>query len=678
MTNPLLAPFTLPPFSQIEPKHIVPAIKEILRNCRKKVEEVIKAGRPYSWNNLVQPLDDIHDYLNRIFSIINHLNSTKNSLELRKAYEQALPLLSEYNTWLGQNKDLYRAYWNLKQSDVYTTFNLAQKKSIDNKLRDFELSGVKLNNVQQKRYAEISTSLANLSSLYSNNLLDSTMAWSKLITNKAELVGIPENILAKTKKQAEAKGQNGWLLTLDHPSYVGVMNYCDNAHLRKEMYFAYSTRASDKGPYARKWDNTPIMVEQLILRHELAKLLGFNCYADKSLITKMAQHSCKVMTFLTGLVKRVRPQAEKEFDQLHKFVKKNFGIDKVQPWDFDYFSEKQKHSFYNISDEQLRPYFPEVFVLKGLFEIVKRIYSILIKERIDIDLYHAEVRFFDIFDDSDNLLGSFYLDLYARENKRGGAWMDTCINRMRKGDGSLQKPVAYITCNFNGPVYDKPALFTHNEVITLFHEFGHGLHHILSRIEVLGVSGLDGIPWDAIELPSQLMENWCWEPEAIRLISGHYETGESLPSTLLNKILLLKNYQAALFILRQLEFSIFDFRLHIECNPKTGVQILETLWEVKKQVSVIPNLEWTRFPHSFSHIFSGGYAAGYYSYLWANVLSSDVYSRFLEEGIFNHQTGQSFLDNILTCGGVEEPIVLFKRFRGREPNPEEMLKYYGL
>jgi oligopeptidase A len=678
MTNPLLTSFTLPPFSAIQPEHVVPAVTEVLNDCRAMVEKVVAQCAPYSWDNLVQPLAESDDRLSRIFSPVSHLNSVKNSPELREAYEQTLPLLSEYSTWVGQHEGLYQAYRNLKEGDQYATLDLAQKKAVDNALRDFELSGIGLAKDKQQRYGEIAARLSELGSAYSNNVLDATMGWSKLITDENDLAGMPESAMAAARAQAEAKGQEGWLLTLDIPSYLPVMTYCDNAALREEMYRAYATRASDQGPNAGKWDNGPIMAEELALRHELAQLLGFDSYADKSLATKMAQSPSQVIDFLNDLAERARPQGEKELEQLRAFAQKEHGVTELNPWDLTYYGEKQKQHLYTISDEQLRPYFPESRAVAGLFEVVKRIYGITAKQRTDVDVYHPDVKFFDLFDETGELRGSFYLDLYAREHKRGGAWMDDCVGQMRKADGSLQKPVAYLTCNFNRPVQGKPALFTHDEVITLFHEFGHGLHHMLTRVEVPGVSGISGVPWDAVELPSQFMENWCWEPDALAFISGHYETGEPLPKELLDKMLAAKNYQAALFILRQLEFGLFDFRLHTEFDPTKGAQILETLREVKSRVAVVPSPEWGRFPHAFSHIFAGGYAAGYYSYLWADVLAADAYSRFEEEGIFNRETGQSFLDNILTRGGSEEPMELFKRFRGREPQLDAMLEHYGI
>ncbi|WP_313159536.1 oligopeptidase A, partial [Mixta calida] len=582
MTNPLLTSFTLPPFSAIQPEHVVPAVEQALQACRDVVEKVVAQGAPYTWDNLCQPLAEVDDRLGRIFSPVSHLNSVKNSPELRQAYEQTLPLLSEYSTWVGQHEGLYQAYRNLKEGENYAQLSLAQKKAVDNALRDFELSGIGLPKEKQQRYGEIAARLSELGSTYSNNVLDATMGWSKLITDESELAGMPESAMAAAKAQAEAKGQEGWLLTLDIPSYLPVMTYCDNQALREEMYRAYSTRASDQGPNAGKWDNGPIMAEELALRHELAQLLGFDSYAHKSLATKMAQSPSQVIDFLTDLAQRARPQAEKELERLRAFAKQEHGIDELQPWDLTYYGEKQKQHLYAISDEQLRPYFPEERAVNGLFEVVKRIYGISAKERKDVDVWHPDVRFFDLYDEDGELRGSFYLDLYARENKRGGAWMDDCVGMMRKADGSLQKPVAYLTCNFNRPVNGKPALFTHDEVTTLFHEFGHGLHHMLTRVDVPGVSGISGVPWDAVELPSQFMENWCWEPEALAFISGHYETGEPLPQALLDKMLAAKNYQAALFILRQLEFGLFDFRLHTEFDPAKGAQILETLAEVKK------------------------------------------------------------------------------------------------
>ncbi|MCX8601196.1 MULTISPECIES: oligopeptidase A [unclassified Gilliamella] len=674
MTNPLLTDAPLPLFSQIKPEHVLPAIKQTLDNCRNTIETVLKQNSEYTWDNLIQPIDEMDEKFGRAWSPVSHLNSVKNSPELRQAYEACLPLLSQYSTWVGQHKPLYQAYKQLKQSEHYNTLSKAQKKVIDNALRDFDLSGIGLPDDKQKRYGEIVAKLSELSSQYSNNVLDATMGWSKLITDINQLAGLPESALSAAKQQATAKGQEGWLLTLDMPSYIPVMTYCDNRDLRFEFYQAYNTRASDQGPNAGKWDNTQIIKQILALRDELAKLLGFDTYADKSLATKMAQSTSQVMAFLTDLANKAKPQGERELADLKRYAYEFFGASDIQPWDIAYYSEKQKQYLYSIDDEQLRPYFPEQRVINGLFEVVHRIFGITAKERHGVEVWDPQVKFYDLYDANGELKGSFYLDLYAREHKRGGAWMDDCIGRMRFADGHVQKPVAYLTCNFNRPVGDKPALFTHNEVTTLFHEFGHGLHHMLTEIDVSSVAGINGVPWDAVELPSQFLENWCWQPQALAFISGHYQTGEPLPTQMLEKMLDAKNYQAALFILRQLEFGLFDFKLH----SQKDADILDTLAQVRQQVAVVPTVDWGRFPHAFSHIFAGGYAAGYYSYLWAEVLSADAFSRFEEEGIFNTKTGNAFLDHILSQGGSDEPMTLFKNFRGREPQLEALLHHYGI
>lgn len=674
MTNPLLTDAPLPLFSQIKPEHVLPAIKQTLDNCRNTIETVLKQNSEYTWDNLIQPIDEMDEKFGRAWSPVSHLNSVKNSPELRQAYEACLPLLSQYSTWVGQHKPLYQAYKQLKQSEHYNTLSKAQKKVIDNALRDFDLSGIGLPDDKQKRYGEIVAKLSELSSQYSNNVLDATMGWSKLITDINQLAGLPESALSAAKQQATAKGQEGWLLTLDMPSYIPVMTYCDNRDLRFEFYQAYNTRASDQGPNAGKWDNTQIIKQILALRDELAKLLGFDTYADKSLATKMAQSTSQVIAFLTDLANKAKPQGERELADLKRYAYEFFGASDIQPWDIAYYSEKQKQYLYSIDDEQLRPYFPEQRVINGLFEVVHRIFGITAKERHGVEVWDPQVKFYDLYDANGELKGSFYLDLYAREHKRGGAWMDDCIGRMRFADGHVQKPVAYLTCNFNRPIGDKPALFTHNEVTTLFHEFGHGLHHMLTEIDVSSVAGINGVPWDAVELPSQFLENWCWQPQALAFISGHYQTGEPLPTQMLEKMLDAKNYQAALFILRQLEFGLFDFKLH----SQKDADILDTLAQVRQQVAVVPTVDWGRFPHAFSHIFAGGYAAGYYSYLWAEVLSADAFSRFEEEGIFNTKTGNAFLDHILSQGGSDEPMTLFKNFRGREPQLEALLHHYGI
>ncbi len=678
MSNPLLTFTDLPPFSQIKPEHVKPAVEQVIEECRNKIEQVLEGNTSPSWDNLVAPIDEVDDRLGRIWSPVSHMNSVMNSDELRDAYESCLPVLSEYGTWVGQHKGLFEAYKAIKASEAFSALNQAQQKTITDALRDFELSGIGLPADEQHRYGEISKRQSELGSQFSNNVLDATMGWSKQITDVAELAGMPESALAAAQAAAEAKEQEGYLLTLDIPSYLPVMTYCDNQKLRKELYEAYVTRASDRGPNAGKWDNTEIITEQLKLRHEIARMLGFSTYSEKSLSTKMAETPDQVLGFLNDLAVKAKPQGEREVEELRQFAEKEFGVSELNLWDIAYYSEKQKQNLFEISDEELRPYFPESNAVSGLFEVLNRVFGMSVTEREGVDTWHDSVRFFDIFDATGTLRGSFYLDLYAREHKRGGAWMDDCRGRRITQSGELQTPVAYLTCNFNKPVGDKPALFTHDEVVTLFHEFGHGIHHMLTQVDVGAVSGINGVPWDAVELPSQFLENWCWEEEALSFISGHFETGEALPKEMLEKMLAAKNFQSAMFILRQLELGLFDFTLHTEYDPEVGARVLETLADVKSKVSVLPSLDWNRFSHSFGHIFAGGYSAGYYSYLWAEVLSADAFSAFEEEGIFNTETGNRFLNNILEMGGSEEPMELFKRFRGREPQIDAMLRHAGI
>ena len=677
MTNPLLEKSDLPQFSKIKPEHIQPAVEQLIQECRKTTEQVLNQPN-FSWENFCQPLAEVNEHLSRAWSPVSHLNAVKNSPELREVYQACLPLLAEYGTWVGQHQGLYNAYLQLKNSAEFANYSQAQKKAIENSLRDFELSGISLPPEQQKRYGEIVTRLSELNSQFSNNVLDATMGWEKIVTDENQLKGLPESALQAAKQSAQNKGVEGYRFTLEIPSYLPVMTYCENRQLREEMYRAFVTRASEQGPNAGKWDNSAVMEEILTLRVELAKLLGFEHYTDLSLATKMAENPQQVFDFLENLAVRCKPQGEKELAELEEFCKTTENVTALEPWDITFYSEKQKQAQYSIKDEELRPYFPEDRVLSGLFELIKRIFNIRAVERFDVDTWHKDVRFFDLIDETDEVRGSFYLDLYAREHKRGGAWMDDCIGRKRKADGSLQKPVAYLTCNFNAPIGDQPALFTHDEVTTLFHEFGHGIHHMLTQIDIGEVAGINGVPWDAVELPSQFLENWCWEEQALAFISGHYQTGEPLPKEKLTQLLKAKNFQAAMFVLRQLEFGLFDFRLHHNYQPNKADQILDQLKSVKQQVAVIKGVEWARTPHSFSHIFAGGYAAGYYSYLWAEVLSADAYSRFEEEGIFNPTTGKSFLDEILTRGGSEEPMTLFERFRGRKPTLDALLRHKGI
>lgn len=678
MTNPLLQPTSLPQFSKIKPEHIKPAVEQAIEQCKTKIAEVLANNTEFTWANLVAPIDEVDDVLGKLWSPISHMNSVVSSDKLRDAYESCLPLLSEYGTFVGQHAGLFAAYQQLSESDAFKKLNTAQQKVINNALRDFKLSGIALNEEDKKRYGEISTRLSELSSTFGNNILDATQAFSVNITDEAELAGLPESAKEAAQALAQAQEKSGWLFTLDIPSYLPVMIYCDNQALREKMYRAYVTRASEIGPSAGEYDNSPIMAELLSLRHELSNLLGFESFADKSLATKMANNTAEVLGFLEDLAVKSKAQGEQDLVEVTAFAKQNFDQSNLQAWDLPYYSEKLKQDRYAISDEELRPYFPENKVVAGLFEVVHRLFGLQISERKDVDTWHKDVKFFDVLDSNQQLRGSFYLDLYARSKKRGGAWMDDCVGRRELANGDIQYPVAYLTCNFNGPVGDKPALFTHDEVVTLFHEFGHGIHHMLTQINAAGVSGINGVPWDAVELPSQFLENWCWQPEALAFISGHYQTNEPLPQDMLDKMLAAKNFQSAMQMIRQLEFSLFDFKMHAQYSPENGDEIQQVLNQVRKDYAVIKAPEFNRFQHSFGHIFGGGYAAGYYSYKWAEVLSSDAFSRFEEEGIFNQSVGHDFLTNVLEMGGSNEPSELFKAFRGREPQIDALLRHSGI
>ncbi len=677
MNNPLLEPTQLPQFSKIKPEHIEPAIDTLLEQARSTVAQSLQQNQPYHWHNLVEPIDEAEDRLNKAWSPVSHLNSVLNSEAIRNAYNACLPKLSAYSTEMGQNKDLYQAYKQLADSDEFETQDIAQQKIIHNALRDFHLSGIDLPEDQQQRYREISQELSRLASKYEENVLDATNAWSKLIRDPEELSGLPESAMAQARQSAEHAGQTGWLITLQFPSYIAVMTYADNRELRKEHYHAFATRASDQGPHAGQWDNTEIMEQILALRHEKAQLLGFNNYAELSLATKMAETPEQVVDFLEELADKSWRQARKDLSELREFARHEYGIKNLQAWDISYYSEKMRQHFYQLSQEEVKTYFPDSRVIPGLFSVVEKLYGLNITEITDFDSYHPDVRFFEIKDQSGQIRGRFYLDLYARPHKRGGAWMDDCVARRKTADG-VQIPVAYLTCNFTPPTGDAPALLTHDEVQTLFHEFGHGLHHMLTQVDYLGVSGINGVEWDAVELPSQFMENWCWEKQALDLISGHYQTGEKLPDELFDKMLKAKNFQAGMLMLRQLEFSLFDFILHKDYDPAKGGRVYPILEQIRDQIAVIKPPAFNRFAHSFSHIFAGGYAAGYYSYKWAEVLSSDAYSLFEEKGIFDRQTGESFLHNILEKGGSRDAMTLFKNFRGREPRIDALLRHNGI
>lgn len=676
-SNILLSFADLPPFSHITPEQVKPAVEQAIAQSRAAVEAAV-ALPDVSWQTLIEQLEQDGDRLGKLWSPVSHMNSVVNTPELREAYESCLPLLSEYSTWLGQHEGLYQKYQQLAQSQQYAELTAAQQKVIQNALRDFKLSGIGLSAEKKQRYGEIQSRLSDLSSQFSNNTLDATQAWFKHITDAAELVGLPDDAKLAGAEEAQSRELQGWVFTLEFPSYIAVMTYADKRELREELYSAYCTRASDQGPTAGQFDNSAIIEETLALKHELAQLLDFNNAAEESLATKMAQSPAQVLDFLQDLARRAKPQAQQDLAELTAFAQSEYAVKELAAWDITYYAEKLKQAKYAISDEQLRPYFPEHKVVAGLFTVLNKLFGVEVKQRDGVDVWHSDVKFYDIIDATGTLRGSFYLDLYARAKKRGGAWMDDCQGRRILPDGSVQTPVAYLTCNFNKPVGGKPALFTHDEVVTLFHEFGHGIHHMLTKVDAAAVAGINGVAWDAVELPSQFLENWCWQSEALAIISGHYESGEPLPQDLLDKMLAAKNFQSAMFLVRQLEFALFDFRLHAEYDPAQGGRVQQMLDEVRNEVSVIVPPRFNRFQHGFSHIFAGGYSAGYYSYLWAEVLSADAFGRFEEEGIFNADTGRDFLRWILERGGSAEPMELFKGFRGREPSNEALLRHMGI
>ncbi len=677
-TNPLLSMEGLPPFSEIQPEHALPAIEQLLEENRETVTRLMEQEGEFEWSTLVQPLEEMEDHLGRVWSPVSHLNSVKNSPELRDAYNACLPLLSDYATEMGQHKGMHAAFRQIAEHENYRMLEPSQKKIIENALRDFRLSGIDLPAAQQERFREISQQLSQLTSKFGENVLDATNQWEKLINDETQLKGLPDSARAMAQQTAEERGKEGWLFTLEFPSYIAIMTYAEDRVLREELYAAYVTRASDQGPHDKELDNTPVMEDILELRHEKAQLLGFNNYAEYSLFTKMAESPDQVIAFLEDLAERSLSVAKQELEELRQFAQELDGIEELQSWDVAYYSEKLKEQRYSLSEEELKPWFPIDRVLQGMFEVVERLYGITIEQQEEIDLWHEDAHFFNVTDREGELRGQFYTDLYARQHKRGGAWMDDCITRRKMADG-VQVPVAYLTCNFTPPIGEDPALLTHDEVLTLFHEFGHGLHHLMTQVDFPSVAGIGGVPWDAVELPSQFMENWCWQEGALPLFSGHYQTDEPLPKEKFDQLLASRNFQSGMAMVRQLEFALFDFRMHLEYEPDAGAeQIFIALDKVREQVSVMVPPSFNRFPHSFSHIFAGGYAAGYYSYKWAEVLSSDAFEHFEENGIFDADTGLRFLSSILEQGGSREPMELFIEFRGREPQIDALLRHSGI
>ena len=679
--NPLLDFSGLPRFSEIRPEHITPALDELLAAARGAVDRAVHAAA--TWEGFVAPLEDANERLGRAWGQVSHLHAVMDTPALREAYNANLPKVSQYWTELGQNLQLFQKYKELAHSAQFASLAPARRRIVENALRDFRLGGAELPLEKKQRYAAIQEELAKLSAKFSENVLDATNAFSLLVEDERRVRGIPHDVLqaaseAAARQEKQADGQPRWKFTLHMPSYLPVMQYADDRSLRETLYRESATRASEFG--RPEWDNTPLIRRIVELRAELAAVLGYPNYAEVSLEPKMARSSAEVLDFLDNLARHARPFAEKDAQELRSYSKSELGIDELQAWDVPYASEKLRAARYAFSDQEVKQYFPEDAVLQGLFRVAQALYRIGIAPS-EAPVWHKDVRFFDIRDAAGTLIGRFYMDLYARETKRGGAWMDDAIGRRRKG-AEIQVPVAHLNCNFSGPVGGKPALFTHDEVLTLFHEFGHGLHHLLTRVEDLGVSGINGVEWDAVELPSQFMENFAWEWEVLRHMTRHVDTGEPLPRPLYDKMIAAKNFQSGLAMLRQIEFAVFDMRLHSESDPAAGRSALELLQEVRSRIAVLKPPPYNRFPNSFSHIFAGGYAAGYYSYKWAEVLSADAYSLFEElggsSGVLDPTAGQRFRDEILGVGGSRPAAESFRAFRGREPRVDALLRHNGM
>ncbi|HWT53646.1 MAG TPA: M3 family metallopeptidase [Rhodocyclaceae bacterium] len=678
--NPLLDFSGLPRFDAVKPEHVAPAIHALLDENRTLIETLLKPETPATWADFVQPMIDAGERMGRAWGVVGHLHGVMDVPEWREAYNALLPEISAFYAELGQNLELFGKYKALRESQEYATLSPAQKKIVDNEVRDFRLSGAELPDEQKPRFKAISEELSALAAKFSENLLDATNAHAEWISDEKQLAGLPEDAIAAARAAAERDGKDGWKFTLHAPSYIPVLQYADDRDFRARMYRAYATRASEFGK--AEWDNTPLIEKILALRDEEARMLGYQSYAEVSLVPKMADTPAQVIKFLQDLAAKARPFAEKDVAELREFARQKLGLDQLESWDMSYASEKLKQERYAFSDEEVKQYFPEPKVIEGLFRVIESLFQVKL-ESDSAPTWDPAVRFFKIHRDY-KLVGQFYLDLYARETKRGGAWMDEAITRRRVANG-VQTPVAYLTCNFPAPVNGKPATFSHDDVITLFHETGHGLHHLLTQVDELPVSGIHGVEWDAVELPSQFMENFCWEWDVLQGMTAHSETGQPLPRALYDKMIAAKNYQAGMMTLRQVEFSIFDLQIHSvpAAEAKDFRKILDA---VRKDVAVVVPPEWNRFPQSFSHIFAGGYAAGYYSYKWAEVLSADAFAAFeearaqkgAEASVLDAVTGSKFWQEILSVGGSRPALESFKAFRGREPSVDALLRHNGM
>ena len=670
MDNPLLVDEPLPPFPRILPEHVEPAVSALLADARARIDE-LAARDPPTFATVIEPLEELQHWVARRWSPVSHLNAVLNSEALRNAYNACLPLLSAYQTDLTQNEPLYRAYRTIEEREA-GTLDPVRRRVIGQALQDFTLAGVGLPTADKQRFKAVMLELTQLQAKFEENVLDATNAWSCHVVDAARLRGLNEVLIDHARRRAHEKRVEGWILTLDQPTYVAVMTDGESDELRRTFYEAWSTRASDQGPQAGRWDNAPVMERILGKRHEAARILGFGNFTEYALVKRMARSGEEVMEFLEELARASHPTAVREFDELRSFAGRELSA-----WDVSFYSERLQRQRHAISQEELRPYFPLPRVLSGLFEVAERLFGLRIRERTGAPVWHPDVRFFEIDNAAGRPVGSFYLDPYARAHKRSGAWMDECVGRKHLASGDA-RPVAYLVLNVLPPGENRPALLTHDDVLTLFHEFGHGLHHLLTKVDYPSLAGINGVPWDAVELPSQFLENYAWHPEVLGRVSGHFQSGEPLPADVQRRLRATRSFQAGLHMVRQLEFALFDFRLHAEYDPERGGRVLETLQEVRRQVAVVPAPQWNRFPMSFGHVFAGGYAAGYYSYKWAEVLAADAFSAFEEHGVFDHTTAQRYLETILSRGGSRDAMEAFVDFRGRPPRVQALLAQHGI
>ncbi len=685
--NPLLDFTGLPRFGEIRPEHVTPAIDVLLADAKAAVERAAEPMTPAQWSDVVEPVERASEPFSRAWGAVGHLNAVADTPELRAVYGENLPRVTEFWASVGQNLALYEKYKGIAASNTFGVLSGERKKILDNSLRDFRLSGAELPEDQKPRFAELQERQAALAKAFSDHVLDATNAYAFVATSEAELAGLPEDVIAAAREAAERDDKPGWKFTLHFPSYFPVLQYSENRAMRETMYRAYVTRASELGPTygggKPEWDNTEIIAEQMKLRAEEAKMLGYNNFAEVSLAPKMAESPQQVMSFLEDLATRARPHAEQDWQELREFAAGELGLADLQPWDMAFAAERLRQKRYSFSENEVKQYFPEDFVLPGLFKVTEALFGVRIRDD-SAPVWHPDVRFFRVENPDGTLVAQFYLDMYAREGKRGGAWMDDARSRRKLDTNQVQTPVAYLTCNFSAPVGGKPACFTHDEVITLFHEFGHGLHHMLTRVDELAVSGINGVEWDAVELPSQFMENFCWEWDVLSEMTSHVDTAKPLPRELFDKMLAAKNFQSGLGTLRQIVFSMFDMALHVDFDPSGKDSVIDVAREINERYHVVPQAPFSRWPDTFSHIFAGGYAAGYYSYKWAEVLSADAYAAFEEaaelakSSVLDAATGTRYRKEILEVGGSRPAMESFKAFRGREPQIDALLRHNGM